>query len=173
MFFFKDYKECFIMKSMKILIVLSLFSSLTWAQSVKVLVSLSPAGSFEAVSGEVRGKVQKDGAGFKAANIFVAVKSLKTQLDLRDEHLHKKLEADKYPRVLVKKAIAKDGKGVALMQIMSKEIKVPFTYKESGDKVSLEMKLPLKDLQLTGISYMGIGVKEVVVITADLPVGGA
>jgi len=153
------------------IIFIFIFSVSLHAQSVKVLVKLSPAGSFEAISSEVRGKVQKDGDGFKASNIFVAVKSLKTQLDLRDEHLHKKLEADKYPRVQLKKAVGKNGKGMCIMQIMDKELKVPFTYKPSGDKINVDVTIDLKQLKLTGINYMGIGVEDKISIQAELPLG--
>src|SRR4051812_12504401 len=76
-------------------------------------VSLSPAGSFIAQSNalEVRGKATRAGDSVSASNVALKLDSLKTGIDLRDEHMKKKyFETDKYPEAVLTQATGKDGK---------------------------------------------------------------
>jgi len=75
---------------MKVFIVaLSLIScSLLWAKSsVDIHVSLTPAGSFTGVSDKIKGKISKTENGFTSKRIELNIRSIRTGIDLRDEHL--------------------------------------------------------------------------------------
>ncbi|MCP4912914.1 MAG: YceI family protein [Oligoflexia bacterium] len=158
------------MKSLIIILSL-LFSLSTLAKkSVNVVVGLSPAGSFEINSSKVKGKAVYKGGQYTAKKVKVSVKSLKTGMDLRDKHLKDKLEMKKHPYIVIDKAVAKGGKGSAIVNIKGMKKKVPFSYKINGKYFVAKFPLKLSDYKFKGINYMGVGVKDKVVITASLPI---
>ena len=136
-----------------------------------VIVSVDvPGMSFQAKTSKVKGKVIKSGDTYKAEDISVKVKSLKTEMDLRDDHLRDKLEYKKHSKITVTKGIAKGGKGKAIIEIKGIKKSVNFAYKESGGLFIAKFSLSLKDFGITGISYMGLGVKDKVVVEASVPI---
>ena len=77
---------------LKLALVVSLSTSFAFAKgNVVVDIELSPAGSFQAKSKKVKGKVVKEGGKLVASKLKVSVKSLKTGIEMRDEHLKKRL----------------------------------------------------------------------------------
>ncbi len=144
-----------------------LFSSGLLAKGVTVFIDLSPAGSFEAKAKSIKGKAIVKGDKVVAENLTVSVKKLKTGLDLRDEHLQKKLNRKKFPKIKMVKAVGKGGKGTALFDIRGVKGKVPFTYKKVNSKyMKADFKINLKKFKFEGIKYMGVGVKDNVRIEA-------
>lgn len=141
------------------------------AQSLEVDVSLSPAGSFVAKTNEVKGVALLKGNAVAAKDVEVNLKDLKTGIGLRDSHTQKHLETDKYPKALLIKGIGKNGKGKAKIKFRGKESIVQGTYKISNDKKNLEASFPLSlsKYGITGIRYMGVGVKDQVMIRIQLP----
>lgn len=135
---------------------------------VKVDVQLSPAGSFEIVTGNINGKVQKTKEGYKAKKLSVSVNSFSTSMELRDKHTKEKLNSSEYPRITVSDVIAANGKGKANIKIMKIKKPISFTYKESGNKLVATFELKLSDFNIKGINYMGIGVKDIVKVKASL-----
>lgn len=143
-----------------------------WSQNVKVAVTLNPAGDFVAESNSVVGKATEDAAGMiEASDLKLDVKTLKTGITLRDEHMiNKYLEAAKYPEVVVRLAKGKDGKGLAAVVMKGKEGKVNGTYEKVGaDKVKVKFDLKLSDFGIKDISYKGIGVEDIVKVEATVP----
>lgn len=143
-----------------------------WSQNVKVFVVLSPAGDFIAESNSVIGQATEDEKGLiEASNIKIDVKTLKTGIGLRDEHMvNKYLEAAKYPEILLKLAKGSAGKGVAILVIKSKEAKVSGTYEKVGtDKIKAKFDVKLSDFNIKDISYKGIGVDDVAKVEVTLP----
>ena len=137
--------------------------------SVSAQIELSPIGSFTAKSAKVRGKVvKKDDGSLFARKISVPVESFKTGINLRDDHLVKRFGGHK--RIVIKNAKGNDGKGVATLKMNGVTKKdVPFTFKEQDTKVSVSLKVSLSEFQIQDINYQGIGVKDQVEITAELP----
>jgi len=135
-------------------------------------ISLSPAGSFEVKCKRVRGQAKKAGDKLTAEAIEIPVKSFETGIELRDEHLKKKLEFEKYPNITVESATASGGQGTAQIKVRDISKSVPFTYRLSGDgqNAEVEFSIGLKEYQFEGISYMGVGVEDKVKITAKIPV---
>jgi hypothetical protein len=156
---------------MKIFILTLLVSLSAAAASVKVYVSLSPAGDFVAETESVVGNaVVGDNGAVEATNIRVPVKSLKSGINLRDQHMiNKYLEADKYPDVILKIAKGAGGKGEAVLVIKGKEGKVNGTYGTSATSLKAEFSLKLPDFGITDISYKGIGVEDEVKVVAIVP----
>ncbi len=159
------------LKRLSFISVLFLFSlSLLAKGSIKIAVNLSPAGSFEIKSTKVKGSVKRQGGGFVTSGLSVKVKHLETGLELRDDHLHKKLEGKKYKKIEILKGQAKGGKGVAIIQVKDIKKKFAFSYKEKGGNLIIKFPLDLKDFKFSGIKYAGIGVKDKIVVQAEVPI---
>ncbi len=139
------------------------------AQSMKAQVELSPVGSFEVVSKTIRGSVYKESGKLVAKNIRIPVRNLTSSNETRDEHLKEKLEYKKNPNIIVEKALGAGGKGNALIKVRSVTKKIPFSYTESGSTVNVEFSINLKEYGIGGINYMGVGVQDIVKVSASLP----
>jgi hypothetical protein len=147
-----------------------LFSTLTWAASAAVDVTLSPAGSFKAKTSDVKGFATKKGDEVSAQNIIVNLKSLKTGIELRDHHTLKRLETEKYSEAILISAKGKGGKGTGKIRLRGIEKDIVGTYKISGNELLAEFKLSLPDFKITNINYMGAGVEDEVVLHVAIPV---
>lgn len=138
-------------------------------KGIKISVQLSPAGSFVATSKKIKGKLIKKGGQFIAKNIKVPVKSLKTGIKLRDEHFQKKIGGKKAALLLIELK-GKNGKGKAIFKVSGKKQKVNVVIKELSNKwAQFKFKLSNKKFGLDGISYMGVGVEDIVDVTVTLP----
>ena len=147
------------------------FAAIAESKGVNISVALSPAGSFQIKSSKVKGKVIKGADGkITANNLRVSIKSLKTGIELRDEHLQKRLEPKIDKKIEVVKAIGKNGKGRGIIKIKGISKKFSFEYKEVGKFVKASFKLSLKEFKISGLSYMGVGVEDVVDVEAVIPI---
>lgn len=148
------------------------FSFFASAQSVEVDVTLSPAGSFVAKTSSVKGYAVLKGDAVAAKGVRVKLTDLKTGISLRDSHTKKHLETEKYPEAILVKALGKNGKGKAKIKLRGKEKMVDGTYTLSPDKKSLTASFPitLSEFDITGIKYMGVGVKDQVLVRVQIPV---
>lgn len=140
------------------------------AANVGVDVTLSPAGSFKAETDKVQGFAYKTANGFAAENVVIDMKTLRTGVSLRDKHTKDHLKVAQFPQAKLVKAVGANGKGEAIVEIMGQKKKVKGTYKVEGNKLKAQFPMHLPDLQITGIRYMGVGVKEDVMINIELPI---
>lgn len=154
--------------SLASLLLITLHAQVLLAQTVKMNVELSPMGSFTAESKSLTGFYTKNGDKFLAENIVLQSSSLKTGIDLRDEHLHKNLEATKYPSIVLKKAVASKGKGEGILQVKAISKKINFTYTENKNSVHFSFKISMKDFGFKEISYLGVSVNDEVSIEGEL-----
>ncbi|OQW47629.1 MAG: hypothetical protein A4S09_15060 [Proteobacteria bacterium SG_bin7] len=155
-----------------IFILLLLLSTPHFAFSeskLEIDVSLSPAGSYKATTTEVNGSAYKTADGVAAENIIVNFKNLKTGIGLRDKHTRDRLAVDKYPSAKLVKAIGKNGKGEAQIDVRGKKIKVKGTYKIEGDKLTAEFPIEISTLDIKDVRYMGVGVKDTVTVHITVP----
>lgn len=152
------------------LITTCFFTLSLLASNLSVNVNLSPAGSFEIKSDSIKGAVSKSGNIFKADKISVPVKSFSTGLDLRDKHTKEKLNYKKYPSIKITDATANNGKGRAKIKIMDVEKEINFNYIERNKVIEIKFQLLLSDFKIQNISYMGIGVSDIVDIIANVDV---
>ena len=158
------------MKKLFLTLFIAALSLSTFAGKGVVVNVDVPGMSFQAKSSKVKGKVMKADGAFKAEKLSVKVKSLKTEMDLRDEHLREKLKYKEYSNIVVTNGQAKDGKGTATIEIKGVKKPVSFTYKENGKLFVAKFNLSLKEFGITGISYMGLGVKDQVTVEASVPI---
>lgn len=143
------------------------------AGSVAVDVTLSPAGHFRAETENVRGFAYKVGDGFAAENVLIDVNTLKTGVGLRDKHTRQHLEAEKFPEAKLIKAAGQGGKGSAIVEIKGIKKKVNGTYTVVGNTLKAQFPMHLSELEIKNIRYMGVGVKDDVVINVTLPIQSA
>lgn len=143
-----------------------------FGEAVEADVTLSPAGSFVGKTNDVKGHAILKGDTVLAQNIVVNLKGLKTGVSLRDTHTLKHLEVDKYPTAVLVKGIGKGGHGKMRLKFRGKEKDISGTYKVSPDKKSVlaNFMIVLSEFDITGIKYMGIGVKDSVNVRVTIPI---
>jgi hypothetical protein len=158
-----------------IFIVLSLALSLNVfaiEKGIKIDVSLSPAGSFQITSSKVKGKIKSKNGLYTSERIYVTVSDMKTGIDLRDDHMQKRLitknKASK--KITVSKVKAKDGKGTAIIEIKGMKNLIRFKYTTSGKVFTAKFIVNLKKFKIKDLKYLGVGAKEMVKVTANIPI---
>jgi len=165
----------------KSVVIASLFfASSAFAQNakgMKAYVTLFPAGDFIAQTSDVTGFAEMvSPTEVKASNIKVNLKTLKTGMELRDDHAKNKyLEVAKYPEAILVSATGKDGKGSGVLKFHGKENKVEGTYSLIGGNKLLkaEFKIKLSQYGINEINYKGVGVDDEVKIEVLVPVQAA
>jgi polyisoprenoid-binding protein YceI len=150
---------------------------LTWALSYKALaqeavvdISLSPAGSFKVKSTDVKGSAIVAGDKVSAESIEVNLQKVETGVSLRDEHTRKHLEVEKFPTALLTKATGEGGKGQGHVKIHGVEKDITGSYSVKDDKLTADFVIKLSDFGITGIKYMGVGVKDEATIHVTVPI---
>ncbi len=157
---------------MKFLISLCLVLSAAAAfakPKVSVFVSLTPAGSFTAVSEKPKGNLFKSGDSFTADKITVTIESLKTGIDLRDEHFWKHLNSTKHDKAVLTDLKATNGKATANLEINGVKKPVNISYKVAGEEVIASFSVKASQFSLAKAEYLGVGVEDDVKVEAVLP----
>lgn len=156
-------------------VLLSFISSFAFAQqNVKVYVTLFPAGDFVATTSDVSGSAQINSANeISAKDIKVNLNTLKTGLELRDDHAKNKyLDVKKFPEATLVSATGKDGKGSGILRIRGKDSKVDGTYSLSNGNKFLKavFTAKLSNFDIKEINYKGVGVEDDIKIEVAIPV---
>lgn len=157
---------------MKLLVILCLLVSSVAAfakAKVSVFVSLSPAGSFTAVSEKPKGNLFKQGDAFTADKISVTIESFKTGIDLRDEHFWKHLNSTKHEKAILTNLKASGGRGTADLQVNGVKKPIAIAYKAGGDEVTAAFKVKASQFGLKKAEYLGVGVEDDVKVEVVLP----
>lgn len=158
--------------NIKIILLSMLIVGLIQAEpGVVVDLKISPVGSFQAKTKDVKGSVVLKSNEIIAEKVVVDLKGLTTGMDLRDDHMKKKyLEVEKFPEAVLIIGNGKNGVGNGKIKIRGIEKEVKGTYKLIGDKeVMANFDLKLSDFNITGIRYMNMGVKDIVKLTVNVP----
>jgi|SRR5690606_25544491 len=152
-----------------ILTLTLIFSLTTWAKNnVNIHVTLTPAGSFNAVTDKVRGKIVKTDTGFTAKRIEVNIQNIKTGIDLRDEHFWEHLNAKTHSKATLTELKGSNGNATAILQVNGVKVPVSITYQENGDVVDANFKVKASDFKLPPKSYLGVGVSDEVNINVKM-----
>jgi len=141
------------------------------AQNLKLYVTLNPAGDFVAESDQVTGNAVENADGsVEATMIKVPVKSLKSGISLRDDHMAEKyLEASKHPDIVLKIAKGKDGKGIGILIVKGKEAKIAGKYAKNKDHLKAAFNMKISDFGINDINYKGVGVEDEVKVEVMVP----
>ncbi|MFA5582575.1 MAG: YceI family protein [Bacteriovoracaceae bacterium] len=146
-----------------------LFSITTWAKNnVNIHVALTPAGSFNAVTDKVRGKIVKTDTGFHSKRIEINIQNLKTGIDLRDEHLWEHLNSKTHSKATLTELKATNGNATAMLEVNGVKVPVSINYVDSGNVVDANFKVKASDFKLPPKSYLGVGVSDEVSINVKM-----
>lgn len=137
--------------------------------SVEIAVKLSPAGSFTAKTSKVKGKAYSKSGKVLAKKIQVDLRTIETGIALRDKHLKERLNVEKYPFATLVQATGNNGKGKAIIALKGAKLKVEGTYKTEDKHLIASFPIHLPDLKINDVRYMGVGVKDEVVVTVSVP----
>lgn len=153
-------------------------TSTAFAQkSMKAYVTLFPAGDFIATTSDITGFAEMvSPTEVKAKDIKINLKSLKTGMELRDDHAKNKyMHVDKYPEAILVSATGKDGKGSGILKFHGKENKIDGTYSliSANKFLKAEFKIKLSAFDIKEINYKGVGVDDEVKIEVVVPVQAA
>ena len=156
---------------MKLLVMIFSFISFSiFAQStITVNVTLSPSGSFQATSTKVKGNLKKNGEMIEADKIQVMIESLKTGIELRDEHFAKHLNYSAHPKAVLSGLKAQNGKGNAQLEVNGVTKPVTINYELKDGQVKANFKVKASDFKLAKAQYLGVGVEDDVSITVEMP----
>lgn len=166
-----------IFKSLVLTILLITPSAFAQQKNLKVYVTLFPAGDFIAATTDITGYAEMVSATeVKAKDIKINLKSLKTGMELRDDHAKNKyLEVAKYPEAVLVSATGKNGKGSGVLRLHGKDAKVDGTYELLGGNKFLkaEFKTKLSSYDIKEINYKGVGVDDEIKVEIVVPVQAA
>jgi len=137
---------------------------------VEVTVRLSPVGSYVARTSDVQGTIKVNGGKVNATEIKVQTKSLKTGITLRDKHTQERLQADKFPEIILLTGEGISGMGKGIIKIKGIEKPIEGSYKIEGKSIVAEFKLSIKQFGIENVKYLGVGVKDEVDIKVQLPI---
>ena len=133
------------------------------ANQVKLYVSLSPAGSFEAVSEKMKGNLVKQNGNFSADKLTVSVESFKTGIELRDEHFWKHMKSS---RITMSNVKGSAGKGTGVLEINGVKKPVTMAYVEKGSDLTATFNVKPSEFKLQKAQYLGVGVNDDVKVEA-------
>ena len=157
----------------KITLVLVMLTATLWslnafsAGEVVISVELFPVGSFEIKSTVIKGgKLRKKGDKFIVKNIYVPNSSLKTGIELRDEHTQKRLGKND---VIVERAVGRDGEGRGDIVINAVKKRFKFTYEDKEGTIEAKFQLSLEEFNISEINYLGVGVEDEINVRVNLP----
>lgn len=140
------------------------------AGKLALSVELNPAGSFTATTEKIKGQLLKNKDGsFAAKELSVVIKSMKTGIDLRDDHLWKHLNFQKHPKVTLSDIKGKDGTGAGTLEISGIKRPVEITYTEEGSNIRASFSVRASEFKLPDAQYMGVGVEDMVKGEVTLP----
>lgn len=157
------------MKKLTIITLIALLSYSSFGAgrfiaSVKFKIGLG----FDVVSDNVKGKFKKEGNKYTAKKIKASIRKMTTENASRDDHMKDRFGKNK--TIVIERAIASKGKGVAIISMNGIKKKERFTYKEAGKKLKINLNVSMADYKLIGISYKDIVLKDKVAIAAEVDV---
>lgn len=123
----------------------------------------------------VEGKLTTENGKVSNSKFTFPLKSLKTGMDLRDEHMHEKyLETNKYPLAFLELpsfTLKDDGEIEGVLRLHNKESKVKVAYQRLSTgplSIKASFKLLLEDFGIEIPSFQGITVAKEILVKVDL-----
>jgi polyisoprenoid-binding protein YceI len=149
----------------------SIICTQVWANRIEVKLKLSPTGQFEATTEQIMGQVKVVNGEVIAQSVQVPLNSLKTGIKLRDEHMKSKyLQVDRYPNAILHIGNGKGGKGTGELEIKGVKKSIQGKYKLEGNEIIAEFPIKLSDYNISGIRYMGVGVKDEALVKVKMAI---
>lgn len=138
---------------------------------LEIFVTLSPVGDFSMHSTQLKGTFSTQGDKVVAQNVTLPIKSLDSENDLRNGHIQKYFEADKFPQATLEKAVGKNGKFVGVLNVHGHKKQIKGTYVVEGNILKAEFPTKLSEFKIEQASFMGVKVEDDVTVKVRLPAG--
>ena len=136
--------------------------------SISFKVRLSPAGSFTAKSEKVKGSLIQNGSNFTSERLTVSIDSLKTGINLRDEHVWKHLKHPEIEKITLSNLKGSGGKATADLEVNGVKKTVQIDFQENGQKITAHFKVNNRDFNLPAVKYLGISVQDEIEIESQM-----
>lgn len=156
------------MKAIALLCLLFAFNAFA-ENKITLFVSLSPAGSFNAVSNKAKGNIIKTGDSFTADKISVSIESFKTGIDLRDEHTWKHMNSSAHPKAVLSDVKGQGGKATGNLEVNGVKKPINMTYTVVGSDVNAKFTVKASEFGMKKAEYLGVGVVDTINVEAILP----
>jgi polyisoprenoid-binding protein YceI len=140
--------------------------------TVKIEASLSPAGHFTAEAAElsVEGSLTKVGDVRKAEDVVLDLRTLKTGISLRDQHMKTKyLEVEKFPTARLKTGSISQGAFSGQLMVHGESVPVAGTAAVSSGRLTISFPVKVSSFKITSPKYMGVGVDDEVRVEVSMP----
>lgn len=157
---------------MKLIILFALLlANIAFAVEVTAFVKLSPSGSFEAKTNHVTGRIVSKNGKLQAKKVLVPVDSLKTGIDLRDEHLKKYLKIKDHPYITLMDLVGENGVAKATINIAGVSTQLlKIDYSVDGKKLNANFIIDVLKFKLDEVKYFNIGVDNIIKINVKLDI---
>ena len=152
-------------------IFLGLASLNSRASDVSFKTVLTPAGSFTSESHDIEGVAKKVGDTYVCDKATLKLNTLKSGIDLRDEHMLKKyFEIEKFPTATVTNAVANGNTFHADLEVHG--VKKPITGSAESKNNFLVVKFTAKmsDFAIAKANYLGVGAKDDIQVEASVKI---
>lgn len=156
---------------MKLWTLFLVVGTLAFGNQLDIAIALSPAGSFVAKSDQVKveGELKVGPEGFKAKNLVLPIDSLKTGIELRDDHMKKKyFEVGQFPKAVLLEGEGSQGKFQGKLEVHGVTQTISGIYRTSGKSLEARFKCKLSDFKIKEAKYMGVGVDDEVKVSVKL-----
>jgi hypothetical protein len=147
-----------------------LFSSTALAQSATVNVLLSPPGSIKIKASSVRGFAVERFGIYRAENVLVGLRHLKTGNLVCDKQAKKILQTKKWHDAVLVSAVGENGKGKGVIKIRGIARDISGTYRIEGRSLVATFPIKLSDFKFDPITYAGITVQDTAIVTIIVPI---
>jgi YceI-like domain len=151
--------------------IIAVFFSLTaFAQTnVSIDVTLSPSGSFQATTSNIKGQLKQTGDTIQGDKFSILIKTFKTGIELRDEHFAKHLNADSHPKAILTQFRGQNGKASATLEVNGVSLPIDIKYQTQEGMVKASFVVKPSDFKLSKAQYLGVGVNDLVTVNVALP----
>lgn len=145
----------------KIVLIALCLTSVAQAVEVKITGFLYPAGSFELRCSQVLGLYPSNNTdSFEFKLTKIKVKCLKSEISLRDEHIYKYLEADKFPYISISELQLSEKKSTGKVKIKKVVKDKVMNFERNNDDFITSFEFTLTEFGMEPPSFMGARVKD-------------
>lgn len=149
-----------------VLLTLIISSEALAERIMKLSMTFTPSGSFEAVSEKIKGNVVKRDGILQSEKLWVNANTFRTEVNLRDEHFANHL---KNSRIVMTNIKAQNGKGEGTIEINQVKKPVSMSYVEKDNHVEVSFDIDASEFNLPKAGFLGIGVSNQVKVWAKMP----
>jgi D-alanine-D-alanine ligase-like ATP-grasp enzyme len=160
----------------KLILCAFLVGPTTFAQEhyVKLNVGLNPVGDFVSQSKTVAGGVVPTGKGWDAQGIKVDLRTFKSDVELRDNHMRENYfetaKGDDYAFAVLERAHGEDGKFTGTLKLHGASSPIEGTYSMEKGVVIAKFKTKMSAFNIKKANYKGLGAEDEVGVEALVPV---